>query len=88
MIRKLLAVTVVLFSLFASTAWADEEQYPAKGDGEEVEKEVDAKPVALAKTGSDTMPLVMTAAGLIVVGGVLVTSVRRRRAAAAPVSVS
>lgn len=93
MIRKLLAVTVVLFSLFATAAWAGgEEQYPAKGDDkpEAVEKELTTKSAgeSLAKTGTDTLPLVMAASGLIVVGGVLVTSVRRRRTESLAVSVS
>ncbi len=81
MIRKLLAVSAVSLSLFGAPAWAEEEQYPAKGDSkpEAEEKVVKASSEALAETGTDTMPMVMAASGLIVVGGALVVTARRRR---------
>ena len=91
MIRKFVAAAFVLLTLSASTAWAegDEEQYPAKGDDKpEAEEVVKAEGESLAETGTDTLPLVMTASGLIVVGGVLVASVRRRRNDALAVNAS
>lgn len=95
MIRKVLVLSVCLFSLFTSSAWAGEEQYPAKGDGNEPASadkgdKVTTKSAgdSLAKTGTDTMSIVMAASGLIVVGGVLVSSVRRRRTEELAVSLS
>ncbi|MGQ0744835.1 MAG: LPXTG cell wall anchor domain-containing protein [Acidimicrobiales bacterium] len=80
MIRKLCASSLLMFSLFAGTAVADEEEYPPKDDGDETEKEVTvkAKGEALADTGGDAGPMVMVASGLIVAGGVMVVSMRRK----------
>ncbi|MGH9188836.1 MAG: LPXTG cell wall anchor domain-containing protein [Acidimicrobiales bacterium] len=89
MIRKMLLLGVCLVSLMATAAVAKEE-YPPKPEAKTETTKAAVKaasvPKPLAKTGTDTAPMVLVAAGLIVVGGALVVSVRRRNSEAVPVS--
>ena len=93
MIRKMLLLSVCLLSLMAPAAVAKEE-YPPKPEAKTSTPKGEVKPAVksasvpkpLAQTGTDTAPMVMVAAGLIVVGGALVVSVRRRKSEAVPVS--
>lgn len=92
MIKKTLATSACLLSLFSSAAWAGGEEYPPKVDvAAPNEKSAPAKVASaepLAKTGTDALPLAMVAAGLIAVGGALVVSVRSRRTNALAVTAS
>ena len=79
----LVAAVVAGLALLATPASAQEGSPPSVA-GIEIERGPEVKGVSTARTGSETMPLVLIAGGLLVVGTVLVVGARRRQAAASP----
>ena len=74
--------TLAIIAITVGVAWPGAAAAQAPGEYVEVLPQVQTRPAQVARTGQDSMELVVIGGGLAAAGAVLVVGARRRHAAA------